>query len=283
MQVAVQVVANLVTTGALYTLIAIGLSLIFSVMRIINFAHAQMYMIGAYGVYVLYGRLHLPFVVAVVLSALGTAVIGIVVEWVVIRPVRDDPGRAMIATLGLLLILGGVALDVFGATGLFVDPPITSSVVIGGAYLSVEKLVNAGVALALVVGLFSVLRMTRFGRALRALAQDEMGAKLQGVRSGRSRTLGFAIGAGLAGVAGALVVPLTAATPDMGNTVLLDMFVIIILGGLGSILGAAVGAFILAAFQTVGVTYFGQFATLGVYLLVIAVLLVRPAGVLGRE
>jgi branched-chain amino acid transport system permease protein len=281
MAVATQIVTDFILTGALYTLIAIGLSLIFSVMRIINFAHAQMYMAGAYGVYLLNGRHHVSYWVALLLSAAIVGLSGILIERIVIRPVQSDPARAMIATLGLLLILGGVALIIFGETGRYVTPPITSSVPVFGTYVDKGKLVDGAIALGVVILMFASLKMTKAGRAMRALAQDQIGARLQGVRVSSVRSLGFAVGCGLAAIAGGLILPLTSATPDMGNDVILKMFIILIIGGLGSIMGAVIGAFTLAFLETVGVTYTGQYAVLFVYLLVIAILLVRPQGLLG--
>lgn len=278
-----QVIVGLFVTAALYVLLAVGLSLIFSVMRIINFAHAQMYMLGAYGTYEFYGVLKWPFVVAVVASAAVVGLLGLICERVVIRPVGQQAERAMISTLGLLLLLGGVALIAFGDNGQFVREPLSGTLQIGGAHIIPFQLVSTIAAIAIVTTLFCVLQFTGFGRALRAVAQDELGARLQGLHVGRIRSAGFALGTALAAVAGALVLPLNGATPNMGNDVLLDMFVIVVLGGLGSVTGAVVGGFLLALFQTVGVSYFGQFSIFGVYALVILVLLVRPGGILAGE
>jgi len=278
-----QVLTDFLVMGALYTLVAIGLSLVFSVMRIVNFAHAQMYMLGAYGTYLLYGQMRWPFVLAVPITAATVGAFGVACEFVIIRPVRQDPARAMISTLGLLLVLGGLALMVFGQNGRFAPEPLAGTVFALGSRIDPFQLADAGLATVVVGLLFSGLHFSRMGRALRAVAQDELGARLQGIDVGLIRTTGFAIGAALAALAGSLIMPLTTATPDMGNNILLDMFIIVVIGGLGSIWGAVVGAFVLALLQTVGVTYLGQFSILIVYLLVMLLLLVRPSGVLGYQ
>ena len=283
MSVLVQVATNWLMLGALYTLVASGLSLIFSVMRIINFAQGQFYMLGAFGLFALYGQGDVPYPAALLIVALVLGFLGVVVERVIVRPVAGDESRAMIATLGLLLALQGGALAIWGETNRFVDQPVSGGVTIGGAAIQGTKLLAAGAALALVALLVAALRWTRSGRALRALSQSDVGARLQGIRVGRLRALGFGVGSALAGLAGALILPLTSVSPDIGNPILLKMFIVLILGGLGSIVGALAGAFALAGIETIGVNYFGQYSILGAYLLVMAVILVKPTGLLARE
>jgi branched-chain amino acid transport system permease protein len=278
-----QVVVDLLVTGSLYTLLAVGLSLVFSVMRIVNFAHAQMYMVGAYSTYLLYGVEHWPFLAALVTGALATGLLGLLCELTVIRPIRDQPQLAMISTLGLLLLLGGLSLILFGANGQFVSEPVKGTLILAGARINPFQVTGAASAIVIVVMLSVLLAFTRIGRALRAVAQNEMAARLQGIRVGKVRSFGFVIGTALAAIAGGLILPLDGATPDMGNNVLLDMFIVVVLGGLGSVPGAVVGAFLLALFQTVGVSYFGQYSVFGVYVLVMLMLLIRPQGILGEH
>ena len=144
------------------------------------------------------------------------------------------------------------------------------------------KIVIAASATLLVVALFAYLRWTFQGRALKAIAQDVDGARLQGVNVPRMKMLGFAIGSALAGVAGGLILPIAVVNPNIGTPILLKMFIILLLGGLGSVEGAVLGALVLASIETIGVTFFGQLSILGAYILVIALLLLRPQGLLGR-
>jgi len=270
-------------SGALYTLVAIGLSLVFSVMRIINFAHAQMYVLGAFGFYYLYDAVGAPWWFAAALSALGVALVAAALEVTLIRPLHGDPLRSMVVTLGLLLVMNGAIISAFGADEKFVSPPISGGVDVGATTVGLEKVVAAGVAIALVASLLAALRWTRTGRAIRAVAEDVVGASLQGIGVERINALGFAVGSGLAALAGALILPVTTTVdPSIGDGILAKMFIIVIIGGLGSITGAVAGAFTLAAIETIGFTYFGEIANLFVYLLVLAVLLVRPEGLFAR-
>jgi branched-chain amino acid transport system permease protein len=269
--------------GALYTLVAIGLSLVFSIMRIINFAHAQMYVLGAFGFYYLYQVVGIPWWLAAALSALGVAVVAVALEALLIRPLHGDPLRSMIVTLGLLLVMNGAMVSAFGADQKFVSPAISGAVDLGVTSIALQKVVAVGVAIALVTALFMCLKWTRPGWAMRAVAEDPVGARLQGIDVNRINALGFSIGSGLAALAGGLLLPLTSSvSPAVGDAILPKMFIIVIIGGLGSVSGAVAGALTLAAIETIGFTYFGEVANLFIYLLVLAVLLVRPEGLFGR-
>lgn len=269
--------------GALYTLVAIGLSLVFGIMRIINFAHAQMYVLGAFGFYYLSDVFGIPWWTAAALSALGVALIAVVLEALLIRPLHGDPLRSMIVTLGLLLVMNGAMILAFGADQKFVSPAISGAVDLGVTSIARQKVVAVCVALALVIALFMGLRWTRPGRAMRAVAEDAVGARLQGIGVHRINALAFSVGSGLAALAGGLILPLTSSvSPAVGDAILPKMFIIVIIGGLGSIGGAVAGALTLAGIETIGFTYFGEVANLFIYLLVLVVLLVRPEGLFGR-
>jgi branched-chain amino acid transport system permease protein len=279
----IQALVNTLVLGALYTLVAIGLSLVFSIMRIVNFAHAQMYVLGAFGFYYLYERAGIPWWLAAGLAALGVAVVALFLEALLIRPLDGDPMRSMIVTLGLLLAINGATISAFGSDQKFVSPTVSGAVDVGVTSVPLQKLVAVAVAVALVAALFAYLRRTRSGRAMRAVAGDAIGARLQGIRVHRVNALGFALGSGLAALAGALILPLTSSvSPAVGDGILPKMFIIVIIGGLGSVGGAVAGALTLAAIETIGFTYVGEVANLFIYVLVLAVLLLRPEGLFAR-
>jgi branched-chain amino acid transport system permease protein len=279
----IQVSVDTLVLGALYTLVAIGLSLVFSVMRIINLAHAQMYLLGAFGFYYLYEAAGVPWWLAAALSALGVALTAAVLEVLLIRPLHGDLLRSMIVTLGLLLVMNGAMVSVFGADEKFVSPAISGALDLGVTSIALQKVVAVGAAIALVTALFSCLKWTRLGRAVRAVAEDPVGARLQGIGVHRINALGFSVGSGLAAIAGGLVLPLTSSVSSaVGDAILAKMFIIVIIGGLGSVGGAVAGALTLAAIETIGFTYLGEVANLFIYLLVLAVLLVRPEGLFAR-
>jgi branched-chain amino acid transport system permease protein len=277
------VLVNTFVLGALYTLVAIGLSLVFSIMRIINFAHAQVYVLGAFGFYYLYEIVGIPWWLAAVIPALGVALTAVVLEALLIRPLHGDPLRSMTVTLGLLLVMNGAMVSAFGADQKFVSPAIPGTVNLGVTSIALQKVVAVGAAIALVTILFVGLKWTRPGRAMRAVAEDAVGAQLQGIGVQRINALGFAVGSGLAALAGGLILPLTSSvSPAVGDGILPKMFIIVIIGGLGSVGGAVAGALTLAAIETIGFTYLGEVANLFIYLLVLVVLLVRPQGLFAR-
>jgi branched-chain amino acid transport system permease protein len=281
--VLVQVVVDTFVLGALYTLVAIGLSLVFSVMRIINFAHAQMYVLGAFGFYYLSEFVGAPWWLAAALSALGVALTAVVLEALLIRPLHGDPLRTVTVTLGLLLVMNGVMVAAFGADEKFIAPAIEGTVDLGVTGIALQKVVVIGVAIAVITALFLGVKWTRPGRAVRAVAEDAVAASLQGISVHRINALGFSLGSGLAALAGGLILPLTSSvSPAAGDSLLTKMFIIVILGGLGSVGGAVAGAVTLAAIETIGFTYVGQVANLFVFLLILAALLVRPEGLFAR-
>ncbi|MDT7711750.1 MAG: branched-chain amino acid transport system permease protein [Pseudonocardiales bacterium] len=281
--VLIQVLINTLVLSALYALVAIGLSLVFSIMRIVNFAHAQMYVLGAFGFYYLYQLVGIPWWLAAVLSALGVALAAVILEALLIRPLHGDPLRSMIVTLGLLLVMNGAMVSAFGSDEKFVSPAVSGAVDLGVTSIALQKVVAVGVAIALVTALFMCLKWTRPGRAMRAVAEDAVGARLQGIGVHRINALGFSVGSGLAALAGGLILPLTSSvSPAVGDGILPKMFIIVIVGGLGSVGGAVAGALTLAAIETIGFTYLGEIANLFIYLLVLAVLLVRPEGFFAR-
>jgi branched-chain amino acid transport system permease protein len=274
--VLIQVLVNTLVLGALYTLVAIGLSLVFSIMRIVNFAHAQMYVLGAFGFYYLSELVGVPWWLAAALSALGVALTAAVVEALLIRPLHGDPLRSVI-------VMNGAMVAAFGADEKFVAPAVPGAVDLGVTSIALQKLVAVVVSIVLVTALFMFLTWTRLGRAMRAVAEDAVGARLQGIGVHRINALGFSVGSGLAALAGGLILPLTSSVnPAVGDAILPKMFIIVIIGGLGSVGGAVAGAMTLAAIETIGFTYLGGVANLFIYLLVLAVLLARPEGLFAR-
>ena len=273
---------NFLLLGSIYALVSIGLNLVYGIMRIINFAHAQFYMIGAFVAVIFANWLGLPYLLAVVAAFVVTAVLGAIAEFLIVRPVQNDELRAMTSTLGLLLMLGALASLIFGPQQNSVDLPISGGTRVLGVYISFYSLVLiAGVAIALVC-LTLLLRKTWTGRALYAIAQNVDGARLQGINISRMRLIGFGLGCALAGLAGALMAPIIATDPNTGDSILLKIFIILVLGGLGTLVGAAIGAFTLAAVETLGIVFFGQYSILVAYVLVLLVLVVWPAGLFRR-
>ena len=277
-----QTVFNASYAASYMALIAVGLVLIFGVMGVINFAHGELYMAGAYGVVFFYVWLGLPFFVAVALGLVFVGCLGIMMELAFFRPLRTNPLGGLIASIGFLLILQNLAVLGFGLRNQNVPPVSRGRITVGGAFLTYERLSVILVTVALLAALWLFLRRSKFGWALRACAQDREAAALQGISINQTARYAMFIGAALAGVAGAMTAPLVAPTPYMGHSVIVTAFIIIIVGGIGSLEGAVVAAILYAFVHTFVTTFYdGVIANIVGLLLMLAVLVVKPQGLFG--
>jgi len=278
-----QATINGLVVGLLYLLMAVGFTLVFGVMRMVNFAHGEFYMLGTFGAYLLTTQAGLSFLPAVALTFVLAVLIGAALEWVVLKPFRRDELNGMIATIGLAMILQNLALMVFGP-----DPQSMPTVAkgvarLGGVVIPNSRLYVVGFALLALALLYVFLRYSRPGRALRAVVEDFEIAAIQGIRSRIYYPLGFGLGVGLAAVAGALMAPLFSVSPFVGATPLLKAFIVVILGGLGSLPGAAVAGLAFGLAESYGSLLFdSSTADMVIFALVIVMLVVRPRGLLGR-
>lgn len=278
-----QSLINGVILGTLYLMMAIGFTLVFGVMRIVNFAHGEFYMIGAFMALIGVTWLGLPYAATLALTVILAVLLGALVEKVVFRPFRSDELSGMIASLGLAMILQNGALIVFGP-----DPQAFPSMVsgvyrFGELIIPKSRALTLGIGVAVLVAFYVLLTHTRFGRGLRALVQDQQVAALYGVRLEIMYPLGLGLGVALAAVAGALMAPLFGVSPFIGAAPLLKAFIVVILGGLGSIPGAALAALLLGLIESFTSSFVSAAAAdIVTFALVVAVLLIRPSGILGR-
>lgn len=274
---------NAVYAASYISLIAVGLVLIFGVMGVINFAHGELFMVGAYAVVALYADRHLPFLVAVAAGLLFVGLLGLVMERALFRPLRDNPLGGLVASIGLLMILQALAVLGFGVRMEHV-PPVTQEVIVlsDKIRLPVARLYVIVAAVVLLSGLWYFLKRTRFGWALRASAQDPEAAALQGISITQTARIAMFIGAALAGVAGALTAPLVSINPHMGHSVIVTAFIVIIVGGVGSLEGAVIASVVYAFVHTFVTTlYDGVIADIVGLSLMLLVLIVKPTGLFG--
>lgn len=278
----VQALLNGFGLAVVYVLVALGLTLIFSILEVINFAHGEFYMLGGFTAYYLFAVGGLNYVATLVLAVLLVGLAGVVAERLVFRHLRGKTLNAFIVSLGLLWVLQASAQLSFGVLDKSVPSAVSGIVRVGGVIVSRERLFVILTAVALIVGLYLFLKFTRTGQAMRAVAQDAEAAALQGVNIELTSALGFGIGCALAGAAGALLAPIFAVSPTMGALPVVKAFIIIIVGGMGSLPGAVLGGLLLGAVEGVGTLFMSSAAVniLG-FLMVIAILLLRPRGLLG--
>ncbi len=279
-------IINALSQSALLFFLGVGLTLIFGIMRIINFAHGALYMIGAFvGYSVAYytGSFWLALAVApIVVAAIGVAFERAALARLYGR--RDDAAFLMV-TFGLALALGDAARLVWGSEALLVEtPPLFSGVVfLLDEPFPVYRLFLVGAGALVAIALWQFLERTRFGLLIRATSQNSemvhaLGTNVNAVRSGV-----FGLGCGLAALGGVLAAPLLTASIGMSFVVIIDAFVIVIIGGMGSFLGSLIGALLVGFVQVFGNYYLPDFALAFIYLIMLAVLVIRPGGLLGKE
>lgn len=285
MEILAQVITNSFVLGLNYALLGLGFTLIFSIMGVVNIAHADLYMLGGFIVFYLFGIFNVNYLLVLLVVLAGLACVGVVLERFLFRRLRGQGFAGfMILSLGLSLFIEGVALIVFGEREKGVDSPFTGVVTIGGVTFGLERLMMMLISIALIAALFYFLRRVKRGQAMRALAQDAEAAYLQGIDINRMSMLAFAIGVGLAGVSGALLTPISFVSYNIGSFLILKCFVMVVLGGLGSIPGCVIGGLLLGFIESFTLTYLpGAYAYLIIFGLVFLTLLVRPRGIMGIQ
>lgn len=282
MQIALELVANGLLLGGVYALLACGLNLIFGVMHVINLAHGEFLAIGALAAVSIVVTFGLPFWVAVLLVPLVVALAGLVLQKTLIRRVLGDTlVMSLLLTYALSTILLNIALLVWGGAFRAMPGVLAGSIPVAGIYLSQSRLVAFAVALAVSLGVYAFLRFASLGKAIRAASQAPEIAVAVGIDVDRVRNIAFALGAGMAGLAGVLIAPIFASDPQMGARFVIKAFAVVIVGGMGSYTGALWAALLLGVVEVVGGYLIGQiFGTALLYLMMLLVLLVRPQGLL---
>ena len=285
-----QILANGLYLGAQYALIALGLTLIFALMGVLNFAHGQMYVIGGFVTYTVYAQLGLPFVVGLAASALTLAIVGALVEKYLFGPVIRKSVReesTMLLAAGIAFFLDAVILLAFGEKQRGV-PKIINGLFNYDNYTMVmpyDKILIGVLAILSIGGCIFYMRYSKPGRAMRALAQDKAAAQLMGVDVRQYSMIGFALGAMLAGVVGGLLVTITGVNLGMGGPTSIKAFMMVMIGGAGVISGAIAGGFILGMMESIGLSVLAEYGDI-TYLVIFASLMVflaiRPQGLMGK-
>lgn len=275
-----QQVLNGLTLGSVYALVALGLTLVYGILRIPNFSHGALFMVGAYGAFFVAGTLSANYWVAMAAAALITAAVAVLTERLVFSRLRDAPPlHDMIAAIGLLLFFQAVAQAIWGADFHRIAPPYPGILRPFGMVLPTQRAIIIGAAIGLMIGLQIFLRRTVTGATIVAMAQNREGASLVGIDLTRVSILTFAISGALAAVAAVLFAPINLVSPGMGDLVILKAFVIIILGGMGSVPGAIVGGMVIGFAESFGAFYIStDMKDIIAFALLVVILSVRPEG-----
>ncbi|WP_405719863.1 branched-chain amino acid ABC transporter permease [Streptomyces sp. NBC_01537] len=284
MQETLQTLVGGLSLGAVYALVAMGFSLVYRTMGLVNFAHADIAMIGAYAASTFYLTSELPFAVAVIVAIVVTGAIGLVIERV-LRPLENkDFDLMLIGTIGFGIVLQAVAILIWGTTGRAVPSPVRAAPLdLFGVRVRTYDLLVMGVAALAVTGLAWFLSRTKRGAAMQAVAMDHEAATAVGINVGRSNALAFSIGAGLAALAGSLVGPMLYVDASLGGALGIKGFAAAMLGGFGSIPGAVVGGLAIGVLDSYAAGHFQGYSVLVTFLVFTAAIMIRPMGVFGER
>ena len=281
-----QAIVDGILVGGVYALMAVGLTLIFGVLDIINIAQGVMVILGAYLSYELAARLHLDLFLGLLVTVPAMFVIGVAIQWAFIRPLRgrERTSMTLLVSYAVALIIEGILYEIFGANPRQLSASyVTSSVHVFGFYLSYIYLYGFALALALVAGLYLLLYRTTFGRSVRATMQDETAARLVGINISRVAAITYGIGVAVTAAGGMVFGATNAFNPNSGYDLISRLLAIIILGGLGSIGGALVASVFMITLESVVDIWQPTWAIVVFYAALVLVLLIRPTGFFGRK
>jgi branched-chain amino acid transport system permease protein len=277
---------NSLEIGLLLFIIAVGLNIVFGVLNIINFAHGALYMLGAYFGYTLITIVGLPFWVALLTAPLGVAIIAVLIDRFMLRFIYDrDIADSLLLTFAILLIISESVRSVYGSNIQAVYPPslLEGTVSIMGNPYPLYSLFVIAMGLTILVGLWYLFNRTRIGKIMRAAALDRDMAEALCINTRLVVTGVFAFGAWLAAVGGVIAAPMRTIDPGMGDKIIIESFIVVVIGGLGSFPGALIGALILGAIYGFGGRYFPEFNLLLPFLGMALVLLFKPTGIMGKR
>ncbi|WP_436644240.1 branched-chain amino acid ABC transporter permease [Microbaculum sp. FT89] len=277
---------NGITTGALYALVALGLTLIYGVLHIINFAHGSLLMVALYGVYFLAVGFGVgPYQALIVMPAAMFAIGYLLQRYVIGKASHQRDENILLVTLGLSIVIENLALYLFRSDTRIVDTPWSfETIEFLGAFLPLPKVIAFFGALVTAAALWGLMTRTDLGKAIRAVAKERKGARLVGIDVDHVFAMSFGIGIACLGIAACLLMPSYYVTPQVGHGFVLIAFTIVVLGGMGSFVGALIGGLIIGVVESLGGLFLGEsLGQIGIFAIFILILLFRPTGLLGHK
>lgn len=280
-----QQTVNGLTQGMAYALVALGLTMIFGVLHVINFAQGELYMLGGLVAVVATSMLGLPYAAAVPLAIVAVVAVAAVVDYVAVKPVlpqKDGPSTVLLSTFALSLLIHQGVLTAWGPNPARVEG-VAGSVSLGPVVITGDRLLVLAAGIVILLAIEFALRRTGLGRRIRAVAQSEFAARVVGIDVSRVRTLTFLGAAGVSAVAGALMAPVSLFTPSMGQHTIITAFVVVVIGGMGNATGAVICGLALGVLEALASTVMPQdLGTATIYGLLLVSLLIRPTGLFGK-
>jgi branched-chain amino acid transport system permease protein len=269
--------------GAVYSLIAVGFTLIFGVAGIVNLSHGAFYMLGAYLAYTFMTLLNINVPLSALMAVAGVALIGMAIDYFGIRPLRERHAYVLILTLAFALFFQELMYGIYGPYGKPVKSFVVGEIVLGGVHISYQKLITLFVAAAFVILLWLFIKKTKTGKSISAVAQNKDAAILMGIQYEKAYRMTMGISAGLAAIAGVFISPILEAVPTMWSFPLFKAFAIVIIGGLGSLEGAIIASLLLGYSETlVSFLISANYADMVYLIAIILVLVFRPTGILSK-
>lgn len=276
---------NSLTLGSTYALIALGYTMVYGILQLINFAHGEIYMTGAFIGLIMINYFHMPFYIAFVIAMAGAALLGVLVEKIAYRPLRQSPRLTLlISAIGMSIFLQNVALIIAGPAARPYSKNVNySNLSIGGnIHISTLQLTIIAVSVFMMLALHYLIMKTKIGKAMRATSYDQSAAKLMGINIDNVISITFALGSALGAAAGVLIgLYFNSADPMMGAMPGLKGFIAAVVGGIGNIPGAVLGGLLLGGAEVFGTIYISSYKDAIAFTLLIAILLIKPSGILG--
>ncbi|MCM3477446.1 branched-chain amino acid ABC transporter permease [Caldibacillus thermoamylovorans] len=284
MEIFIQQLFNGLTIGSIYSLVALGLTLVYGILHIPNFAHGALYMMGGYITLSAMTYLGIHYVLAIFISLLVVGILSVLMDRLVFHPLRESPPiQHKVAAIGMLLFLEAFAQMLWGADYRQMSTPFDNVINVFGLTVTFQRLIIVITAVTVMILLTIFLRKTFIGASIIAMAQNREGASLVGINTNRVTMLTFFIAGALAAIGSSLTAPINLVFPSMGHLVILKAFVIIIIGGMGSVPGAILGGYILGFTESIGATYISNdYKDLIAFILLVIILTVKPQGIFSR-
>jgi branched-chain amino acid transport system permease protein len=277
-----QLLVNGLSIGMIYVLVASGLILLLGVVRIFNFSHGEFYMLGAFVTFGMCELFHLNFFLSTVIAMAVVTLLGMLSYKLIFEHMRGDILLCTGASIGLSMMLQRGALLGFGTQERGLHPPISGSLTIGPVNLPSEKVTALVLCLIVMFALYFLLMRTKTGKAMRAVKQDNECASLQGINTNRIYMVVFAIGCALAAMAGGIIAPIFSVTPDMGHAIFLKCLMVLMVGGMESMVGGVIGGLIVGLTTSFGMFYIGDLSEVLLFALIGIILVFKPGGLFGE-
>ena len=278
---------NALQLGSIYALVALGYSMVYGIILLLNFAHGDIIMVGAYVTYYAMTSFHLHPLVSVVLAVVMCTLLGVVIEKVAYTPLRSAPRLSLLITaIGVSFLLENGAQLIFGTDtkSMVQEPLISGSITLGGVSITYAALITIVVSVVSMIALTILVQKTKLGKAMRAVSEDMGAAQLMGIKLEKTYCFTFVLGIAMTGIAACVLVPIYSVYPTVGSTLMLPAFVVVVIGGLSSIPGALIAGLLVGVVESLSAYFLGSsYQQLAYFVLFILVILLKPEGILARR